>query len=138
MSPDLLPPLMAAKVTVDESGCWLWKGARNSRGYGCWSQDGQRVLTHRVAYERLVGPIPQGLQIDHLCRVKACCRPDHLEPVTAAENSQRRVSTISHCAHGHPLKGANLYVHPRGSRECRICRAAQFKAAKARRQAVTA
>src|SRR5690606_13797613 len=73
------------KVTKTEADCWEWTGALNSRGYGCVGIDSKRYLTHRVAYEALVGPIPEGLTIDHLCRNKVCCNPAHLEPVTARE-----------------------------------------------------
>lgn len=90
MTPDLLPPRMAAKVRVSAGGCWLWTGAIQTRGYGSTGIGGGRTgLAHRVAYVALVGPIPQGLTLDHLCEVKRCVNPAHLEPVTAAENLRR-------------------------------------------------
>lgn len=64
-----------AKVDKDDTDCWLWTGCLNSCGYGCWAVNGKSQLTHRLAYEALVGPIPEGLTIDHLCRVRACCNP---------------------------------------------------------------
>jgi len=77
---------------VDASGpCWEWTGATFREGYGMFQVDGAPVLTHRYVWELLVGPIPEGLEIDHLCRVRHCVNPDHLEPVTSAENSRRRV-----------------------------------------------
>jgi len=69
--------------------CWLWTAGKFPAGYGCLGVGGKSVLTHRFSYELLVGPIPEGLEIDHLCRVRACCNPSHLEPVTSAENVQR-------------------------------------------------
>jgi hypothetical protein len=82
-------------VVLDEAGCWNWDGARSSKGYGRTffgsRIDGSRraLSTHRVAYEAWIGPIPDGLQLDHLCENKACCNPWHLEPVTNAENKRR-------------------------------------------------
>lgn len=79
-----------AKVEVDESGCWLWTASTN-HGYGhFWvSPDVGKVYAHRYAYELLVGPIPDGLEIDHLCKVRNCVNPEHLEPVTKEENWRR-------------------------------------------------
>jgi hypothetical protein len=93
MTPDLLPLNMAAKVEVSESGCWLWTGAIQSRGYGstCIGES-RSALAHRVAYTLLVGPIPDGMTIDHRCEVKRCVNPTHLEPVTRAENLRRHAA----------------------------------------------
>lgn len=102
--------------------CWNWTGSLQSSGYGCWTFNGKRVLAHRVAYERLVGPIPAGLQIDHLCRNKVCVNPDHLEPVTAAVNMSRTPQALAtHCHKGHPLSGSNLGRTGKGSRRCMQC-----------------
>ncbi len=76
------------KVDVVD-GCWLYRGGKSSGGYGKISEAGETRLTHRVAYEANVGPIPEGLELDHLCRVTNCVNPDHLEPVTHAENMRR-------------------------------------------------
>ena len=99
-----------AKVVKTETDCWEWTGALNSRGYGCVGIAGKGYLTHRVAYEALVAPIPQGLTIDHLCRNKVCCNPAHLEPVTLAENVRRAAVLITHCPRGHELAGDNLLI----------------------------
>lgn len=77
-----------ARISVDANGCWLWPGSK-VRGYGRIRHYTKVTLTHRVTFEFFVGPIPDGLQIDHLCRVPACCNPDHLEPVTQLENYRR-------------------------------------------------
>lgn len=88
-----LPPRIQEKVTVHPiSDCWEWRGARNGRGYGSVTNGlGSSALAHRVAYEALVGPIPAGLTIDHLCRNKVCLNAAHMEPVTREENSRRQV-----------------------------------------------
>lgn len=102
------------------SGCWLWTGAVTGSGYGSGSAGGKAVLAHRWAYELMVGPIPEGLEIDHLCRVTLCVNPAHLEPVTHDENVRRAM--VTHCPAGHPYDEENTYVRPdRGSRECRVC-----------------
>lgn len=69
--------------------CWLWTGARVRNGYGTARIEGRNGVIHRWVYEQLVGPIPAGMQLDHLCRVRHCCNPDHLEPVTHTENCRR-------------------------------------------------
>lgn len=112
---------------VEHSGdCWLWTGA-TANGYGRIRIGGRSVSTHRAAYELLIGPIPDGLQIDHLCRNKLCCNPAHLEPVTVRENLLRgdtfnaRNAAKTVCHLGHPLSGDNLYIAV-GRRHCRTCR----------------
>ena len=72
-----------------ETPCWVWQRSRERCGYGHVRKDGRLVPAHRVYYERQVGPIPEGLELDHLCRVRACVNPDHLEPVTMQENRRR-------------------------------------------------
>lgn len=69
--------------------CWTWKGCRHTDGYGQVHHKGRVYLAHRLAYQFVRGPIPAGLHIDHLCRNRGCCNPDHLEPVTCAENIRR-------------------------------------------------
>ena len=124
--------------------CWAWTGAINSRGYGCIGINGKSQLSHRVAYELLVGAIPAGLQIDHLCRNKKCCNPSHLEPVTAKVNSSRTdQAEKTHCVNGHPLTGANLIVRPYGDRglvkrNCRTCKNQGQRQWRARVKAVAA
>lgn len=112
--------LFWAKVQKTDT-CWFWTGAVQTNGYGCWSRDGKRVLTHRVAYVELVGPIPEGLQIDHLCRKRLCCNPAHLEPVTAGENIRRgEPATRTRCIHGHDYTPENT-IRTGSKRACREC-----------------
>ena len=109
-------------------GCLVVRAGLNNVGYGQIQIDGHKQLVHRLAYELFVGPIPEGLQIDHLCRNRACWRWDHLEAVTSRENTLRgqgitaRCAKVTHCPRGHEYAGENLYVSPRGKRFCRACR----------------
>lgn len=133
---------LKSKYKVDaESGCWVWHGAfsnkRNKWLYGLISVDRKLKMAHRVMYEQTVGPIPDGLQLDHLCRNTKCVNPAHLEPVTAKENIARSINfqaSKTRCVKGHELVGPNLYVKPNGNRECRICRKAQWEAYKVRKE----
>jgi len=115
-----LPANMQAKIAIDVDGCWIWTGAKQSRGYGSVGIDSKVRLTHRVAYEALLGPIPDGLTIDHLCMVKLCCNPAHLEVVTRAENGRRYTAAITHCKHGHEFTDENTFMK-HGARQCRTC-----------------
>lgn len=105
--------------------CWLWTGS-SWKGYGQFT-DGRRVKAHRFAYELERGPIPEGYQIDHLCKNTLCVNPDHLEPVTQYENNMRsnspaaRHARKTHCPRGHDYTETAV-LNSRGSRECRICR----------------
>lgn len=96
---------------VDAGGdCWLWTGAKQKSGYGKFSAPGGKtVLAHRFAYGALVGAIPQGLTLDHLCRVRRCVNPDHLEPVSAIENANRGKPQRQYiCRRGHLRTPENL------------------------------
>jgi len=108
--------------------CWVFTGTRTPGGYGrigVGSKTAGTDYTHRVMFRESVGPIPSGYQIDHLCRVRACCNPAHLEAVTRQENIARgdcgkHTRERTHCPHGHPYDEANTYVW-NGMRYCRAC-----------------
>ena len=112
---------------VDTGGsCWNWTAGVDGRGYGAFKLNGRQLGAHVVAYRRLVGPIPEGLVLDHLCRNPRCVNPDHLEPVTQRENVVRGEAPAAtnarktHCKRGHEFTPENTIDHPRG-RNCREC-----------------
>ena len=104
--------------------CWLWEGALTDKGRGTTGIGGGITRpAHRVAYELMIGPIPEGLEIDHLCRVPRCVNPSHLEPVTHAENIRRGPKPKQdECKRGHPISGYNEFILAEGrGRRCRKC-----------------
>jgi hypothetical protein len=107
--------------------CWIWVGAKNRKGYGQFSVSGRSRSAHRWSYEQANGYVSSGLVLDHLCRVPSCVRPDHMEPVTNAENIRRgsgisvRRAAQTHCTHGHQFTEENTYRNKRGNRHCRTC-----------------
>lgn len=140
--------------TVDRHGCWLWTGALTNAGYGnmYWKANGSgrpEHGAHRISYSVFVGPIASGLVIDHLCRVRHCVNPDHLEPVTQRENVLRSPiapgalnAAKTHCAQGHPFSEENTFtvVNPGGrsttTRSCKTCTRSWNRIASDKRRAV--
>ena len=129
----------------DGSGCHVWTGSRTHDGYGNVRVGGASRLVHRVRYEREVGPIPAGTELDHfVCDNRACCNPLHCRPVAHRENTLRgdtfaaRKVAQTHCLRGHPLAGDNLLPYPllRGGRNCRVCANAYARAWQRRRRAL--
>lgn len=123
---------LASRIDVDDQGCWLWMG-KTAKGYGritvgSWADGSVReVQVHRLVYEILAGPIDGDLTIDHLCRVRRCVNPDHLEPVPLRENLLRGVSSPAvnsrktRCKRGHPFTPENTFITKVGYRQCRTC-----------------
>lgn len=119
------------KVTQGDTprSCWLWHAGSHGRsGYGSFRWRGKPTMAHRVAYELFVGPIPDGLTLDHLCRIRPCVNPKHLEPVPFAVNVARGISPTAinarktHCPQGHPYDAVNTLPKKNGGRDCRACR----------------
>lgn len=129
---------------IAENGCHIWTGAKTPGGYGQVWHNGKLWFLHRLRYELEVGPIPEGLHIDHFfCNNPPCCNPAHLRPVTPRENVLRSSGLTSmlaaktHCSRGHPLSGDNLDAHVLrryGTRNCRQCRNAYTRERRARQK----
>lgn len=130
-------------VKLNDNGCWIWTGATNRKGYGvhnAWDEGMRCVYAHRYAYLTFVGPIPVGLQLDHLCRTPACVNPAHLEPVTSAENTRRAGEALgifgsaTHCVNGHEFTPESCYPSSKGHRCCRACKARRQREYRARKR----
>ena len=107
--------------TPHPGACWGWLGPVNkTTGYAYLSIGGTKVYAHRLSHELFIGPIPDGHVVDHHCRVTFCPNPLHLEAVTNAENIRRGLALRTHCPHGHPYEGDNLF-YDNGGRKCRAC-----------------
>lgn len=128
------------RVDIEDRGhgtpCWISNRAAHSNGYTKLGHLGRTWLTHRFAYTVFVGPIPERMQIDHLCKVRACCNPAHLEPVTCRENLLRGDTltaaevAMTGCIHGHDFTSENTRTTSSGKRACRTCdaeRARQYR-----------
>ncbi len=102
-------------------GCWIWQGATDS-GYARANIGRRNYRVHRLLYEAIVGPVPAGLHLDHLCRVRSCVNPDHLEPVTAQENIRRGVAARPVCGRAHERTTENIWRRNDGRTECLPCR----------------
>lgn len=129
-----------AKVLKTDEGCWIWIAGKSTKGYGKFNLGGRTVSAHRLSYEWARGPIPEGRELDHLCRNRACVKPDHLEPVAHHENVLRGnlgKATATHCGYGHPYTSENTYVRKDGKgKDCRQCKLRrQLKHQKARKEA---
>lgn len=125
-----VPVRLAARIDYrGDDQCWEWRGAIDDGGYGSLRIKQRTHRAHRLVYELLVGAIPNGLELDHLCRNRACCNPAHLEPVTKRENALRGISPMAqlaratHCVNGHPFDETNTgRASTRPGRICLTCR----------------
>jgi len=127
------------ELTSFDGGCWLWLGYKTKLGYGhMYDAQAQRMgLAHRVIYGHLRGCIPDGLELDHLCRTPACVNPEHLEPVTHAENMRRTVVVKDSCPRGHLFTESNTgWIKTNGRRRCLQCHRGQEHARYHRKKAM--
>ena len=113
-------------IPEPNTGCWLWVAASKVSGYGVFQFEGKGMGAHRAACKLFRGPVPDDMQVDHLCRTRSCVNPDHLEVVTAKENTRRSRQAngvLLFCKRGHRRDDpANVYIHPkRGTRHCKAC-----------------
>lgn len=123
------------RISIDnETGCWLWTGPLQPNGYAMMGIGRARRYVHRLAYSEWVGPIPAGLDMDHLCRVRKCCNPEHLQPVSRAENIRRGEGPAilakingakTMCTNGHEFTEENTILRRGGGRKCRACSRSQ-------------
>lgn len=150
-----LPQRFWEKASVRANGCWEWTGSTNYEGYGFYRLPGKTVTAHRIVFLSLVGPIPDGLQLDHVCHTndsmcaggptcphRRCVNPMHLEPVTVRENTLRglgvgaKAAKRTHCPAGHPYGGDNLHLTPRGYRVCKTCNRERSRARRAEQRLI--
>lgn len=125
-----LDPRFAASIEVDSSGCWRWLLGKDRDGYGRVKRGGRNRRPHRYILELFGHHIPEGYEVDHLCKVRDCSYPPHLEAVPPIVNLRRSDAPpvvnarATHCHRGHPLSGDNLYIAPNdpGRRGCKACR----------------
>lgn len=131
---------LAKKVAIVGT-CWQWTGSKTGNGYGQSSVGGKVLMAHRTFYEHFKGTIPEGLDLDHLCKVRCCVNPDHLEPVTRSENLYRsdRVGKYNllktHCPRDHEYTPENTRRTSKGGRACRACERVWAQAARNRKRA---
>lgn len=139
MAPPAINPKIRfwSKIVIIESGCWVWTAGKDVGGYGIFSPHRHPKKAHRWCYETYVAKVPDGMQLDHLCRNKLCVNPMHLEVVTPRENTLRG-NTITaanakktRCHNGHPLSGDNLRTY-NGRRVCKLCRYLSYLRRKAK------
>lgn len=133
---------LLAKIFDDqETGCWVFFAARQPTGYGQMWNGKRQEQAHRISYRIYVGEIPEGCEIDHICRNRSCVNPEHLRAVSHRENMRvsntvmGRNAAKMFCKRGHPFEGRNLFITKTGARQCRTCINMHARNAKARRRA---
>jgi hypothetical protein len=130
------------RVTLDDAGCWVVAAGGTPDGYKYLTCNGVTDYAHRLSYEQHVGPIPSGHEVDHLCRNRACCNPEHLEAISAGEN-RRRAHAVRYghdaaadvCVNGHEWSETERWTTGRNGKPVRYCSTCVVDGARVRRQA---
>lgn len=149
---EVMPPGIYPRKTLEErfwskvkktDGCWIWQGHVNKKThYGMIQVNHAPKLVHVISFEWSNGSIPEGMEIDHLCRNRICVNPDHLEAVKHRDNVLRGINAcatnakVTHCPQGHPYDLFNTYYRPDGGRDCKLCRVRRRREFKARKEVV--
>lgn len=124
---------MLRVIPEPNTGCWLWMGGASDQGYGQVYQDGRAHYVHRIVATHHYGPIPDGMVVDHKCRMRLCCNPDHLGVVTHRENTMRGTNPSAekarktHYLNGHAFTSENTRISKLGTRNCRTCTRRTFR-----------
>lgn len=138
MDAAVMERFMSYVMPEPNSGCWLWTGTLNTQGYGRFHINGKRPMAHKYVFEALVKKVPEGLSLDHLCRVRCCVNPQHLEPVTTRENIMRGENKVAalagrtHCNRGHEFTAENTSVRKHRGKTYRGCKKCHCEDSRAR------
>lgn len=132
---DTALPRLMNMTRITETGCWEFTGAKNKAGYGTFWSGSRNICAHRAAYEMWASPIPDGLEIHHVCKNTSCCNPEHMQVVHPKGHRQVENSTMTHCRYGHEYTEENTCRNKiTGARSCKVCRREALRRCKERKR----